>query len=310
MSDTTFIHPEKTELYLIKALSHLHAGSGESGYGAVDKMVQRDPLEGFPVIHASSMKGAFRELLEQYYPIKEVDGKKIDHPLLSYIFGSSIQATMGKDNEKNGRQAGSHRFHEAKLLSLPVRSNVRPFFRATSPDIAAQLLQRIEDMGIAVEERIQGALALLAKQNITKGSPQIFTGDTEVWLEEYEAVAGAGNGFGKEIEALFGENVALFHPDDLKDLAANLHVIARNHLENGISQNLWYEEVVPRETRFYFLLQKPKTDPQFELTEAHLAGPPSKGFAQVLSEVIQPAHHVQIGGNASVGYGLCHVSTL
>ncbi len=70
---------------------------------------------------------------------------------------------------------------------------------------------------------------------------------------------------------------------DLKDLADELPVIARNYLDNGISKNLWYEEVVPRESVFAACFQAP-------------------------DDVLAKGLHgqvVQLGGNATVGYGFC-----
>lgn len=71
-----------------------------------------------------------------------------------------------------------------------------------------------------------------------------------------------------------------------KELTEELPVIARNQLDNGESKNLWYEEFVPRETIFGMVIQGEK-----DLLE--------KFDAAVNGKVIQ------IGGNATVGYGYC-----
>lgn len=73
---------------------------------------------------------------------------------------------------------------------------------------------------------------------------------------------------------------------DFKELTEELPVIARNYLKNGISENLWYEEVVPRESLFVFTLLAPKGDI-------------TKFDEQVNGKIIQ------IGANATIGYGLC-----
>ena len=71
-----------------------------------------------------------------------------------------------------------------------------------------------------------------------------------------------------------------------------LPVIPRNHLENGISKNLWYEEIIPRETRFYFItmVEKKCKNEQFE--------------AYLTDNIIQ------IGANATIGYGYSKISSL
>lgn len=69
-----------------------------------------------------------------------------------------------------------------------------------------------------------------------------------------------------------------------KELSEELPIIARNHLENGQSENLWYEEIVPHQTLFITYIQRPPN----EKYELKLDG-----------------ETIQIGGNATVGYGLC-----
>jgi CRISPR-associated protein Cmr4 len=80
----------------------------------------------------------------------------------------------------------------------------------------------------------------------------------------------------------------------LADYVEKLPTVARNYLDNGISQNLWYEEIVPRETRFYFFTSRPdKDDPLAN-------GINSKSISKL----------AQIGGNATVGFGLCKLEKL
>jgi CRISPR-associated protein Cmr4 len=74
-----------------------------------------------------------------------------------------------------------------------------------------------------------------------------------------------------------------------KDACDNLPVIARNALDNGISQNLWYEEVVPRQSVFVACIQ----------------GVENSELANALDNKV-----VQVGGNATVGYGYCQFTLL
>jgi len=77
----------------------------------------------------------------------------------------------------------------------------------------------------------------------------------------------------------FDDRASTFH-----ELAEELPVIARNHLDNGESKNLWYEEIVPRASVFMTCIQ-----------------------AESQSRLIDDLNDslVQIGGNATVGYGYC-----
>lgn len=70
----------------------------------------------------------------------------------------------------------------------------------------------------------------------------------------------------------------------------NLPIIARNVLDNGESKNLWYEQVVPAETVFYTIID-------------------SKGDATLANKIGDDAI-VQIGANATIGYGYCKFTNL
>ena len=297
-----------TDFYLLTAKSNLHVGSGDISYGIVDKLVQRDPIDELPVIHASGMKGAFRELFRGLF-----DGTDT-HPVIQNIFGGELKNS--RDSDQSNTQ-GSHRFFEGRMLSLPVRSNFRPFFRATSPDILKNFISSLHDFGekewatkwetalaplLDLEEKLQSLgedsggkhpIVCLSEGLVTKS----------IWLEDKEAQAAS---LGKDkltaLEPLLGRDIALFTHDDLTRLAKNLPVIARNHLENGVSKNLWYEEVVPRETRFYFALYRPLSF-NASLLNNELG---IKSFDEGLDHT-QPSRHVQIGANATIGYGLCEL---
>lgn len=68
----------------------------------------------------------------------------------------------------------------------------------------------------------------------------------------------------------------------------NLPIIARNVLDNGESKNLWYEQVLPAETVLYTIIQERGND-----------------LANALDGKI-----VQIGANATIGYGYCKFELL
>ena len=66
----------------------------------------------------------------------------------------------------------------------------------------------------------------------------------------------------------------------------NLPIIARNVLENGESKNLWYEQVVPAETVFYTIID-------------------DNGDGILANMIGDDNCIVQIGANATIGYGYC-----
>lgn len=69
----------------------------------------------------------------------------------------------------------------------------------------------------------------------------------------------------------------------------NLPIIARNRLENGLSANLWYEQVLPSETVLLCIIDDKGDDT----------------LANKLKDNL-----VQIGANATIGYGYCKFENL
>ncbi|MBD3374426.1 type III-B CRISPR module RAMP protein Cmr4 [candidate division KSB1 bacterium] len=243
---------------LIRLLTNMHVGGGDSNFGVVDKLVQRDPVTNYPTVFSSSLKGALKE----------------------YCNGESFVSDVFGDNDN----AGNYRFFAANLLALPARSNKKSFFMATAPSVLKEFMGTLTTFGIGNGfDDIQK----LAKKPVDKG--KVFVNHSEpMRIEDWGSIHDA------EIPTsnpLLGNNIALFHEDDFKELANNLPVIARNHLENGQSTNLWYEEIVPRESRFYFILGFGESNHDEFETKIR------KGI-------------VQIGGNASIGYGFTKIEKI
>lgn len=259
----------KSSLYFIKCITNLHVGSGDISFGVIDNLVQRDCITGLPVINASSLKGALRE---HFTDIKS----------------EIVEALFGESNSDNPRQ-GSHKFFNANILVYPVRSNKKQFFRATSPAVIEHFLQTAEDFGIAIKTDQKEALNKMSNLDLQEKKPFIFENIQDVELEEFKAEYKNSTDVSK-LSNLLGSDLALFNDDDFKNLVCGkncLPVIARNYLENGISQNLWYEEIVPRESRFYFATSCLEEQTDFE------------------SLLLQ--NNIQIGANATIGYGLTSI---
>lgn len=308
------------DLYTFRTLTNLHAGAGDVSYGIVDKEVQKDPLDELPIVHSSGLKGAFRELFAHYFSITDKkyiersaqdynhDDKKRgdghDHEIVENIFGADTSARIV---EKKKYSAGSHLFFDARLLSLPVRSNCQPFFLATSLELMEEFIYYLEEVQWSRTNSWKTGFknfskAIREKYSLNTGGPVIFGHTTqgksgeEIYLENFTATKAdvTDGSFINEVK-LFGdmEQLALFAHNDLKKLAKALPVIARNQLENGMSKNLWYEEVVPRETRFYTFISRP---------EKKENGSPNDLFSKTLDNNNK---RVQVGGNATIGYGQC-----
>lgn len=87
----------------------------------------------------------------------------------------------------------------------------------------------------------------------------------------------------------------------LADAHESLPIIARNYLKNGESKNLWYEEVVPAESRFVFFVTYPENTGKEK---------PEDIFKKFDALLTNEKSIVQIGANSSIGYGLCKISNI
>ncbi len=249
----------KPKVYSIKTLTNMHVGSGDNNFGVVDKLVQRDPVTNYPTIYSSSLKGALREYCK-------------NESFVGDVFGS-------------GETAGNYRFFSANLLAIPVRSNKKPFFMATTPSILKEFLNTIVTFGIGKNgfsdvEKLSEITADEEKVLIHENLPTKI----EEWNSEQNADI-------PQESALLGKNIALFSETNFKEITKHLPVIARNNLENGKSTNLWYEEIVPRESLFYYIVGE------------------GENCQDEFEETIKKGN-VQIGGNASIGYGFTKITQI
>ncbi len=263
------------KIYLIRALTNMHVGDGQANYNIIDNEVQRDALTEFPVIYASSLKGAM---------LHYAKSKNIASDLIKYVFGES-------------ESAGQYRFFDGRLLSIPVRSKQKPFYMATCPMIINDLLE----LASLLQVKFPAAkdLQKLANFDFQKDNP----GKTQIMYcyqdEGDSRIEGMPATFydfkfdaQSKLENIMGPDLVLFSNDVFKEYVKELPVIARNKLENGVSKNLWYEEIIPRESRFYFgLYQGSKFQAEFD---------------RLLTE----ANYIQIGANATVGYGYTKITDI
>ncbi len=270
--------------YIITALSNMHVGSGDESLGLVDNRVQRDVVTNLPCINASGLKGSLREYFTNEW------GKEDER--ITYIFGS--ESNSKKEEE---HKAGAFNFFSGNLLSMPVRSNRKPHYFATSPKILEELLNFAEDIGHELPEGfVKAAEELNEKEkNIKKGEALVFDGSESGQLEDFEITIqnqSLDEGSLKTLEGLLGSPLALCKQKTMDEFCNDFHLplIARNNLENGRSKNLWHEQVVPRQSRFYFFTLEP-SEAKHKLE-------------------FKPGNPVQIGGNASIGYGFCAIKEL
>lgn len=254
---TTYAY--KVAFFSITAKTNLHVGAGGENFWIIDNLVQRDSSTNLPCINASSLKGALREFMRDYLKSNSLkDWVKI----LFDIFGNDRSDTDLTDEEL----AKELDVDKEKLRKLNYPGNFR-FLQADLLSIP------ILKEGVIIHkvtcpwlmENFMDKLSLF--EHVL--TPNI---NIESICPTHETID----------NALFCEKT-----DDY-----NLPVIARNHLEDGSSTNLWYEQILPRETVLFFPVLY-ENDDLFEYFKSAVVSKP-----------------VQIGANASIGYGFCKIELI
>lgn len=165
-------------------------------------------------------------------------------------------------SDKTGKQEpkkGNAIFYDAQILFLPVQDDNNLFTYATSKANMDHMKSRLDMFGIRNLNPIQ--FKGVGGRTYSKS-----------WQRE-------------DFESLCSDE--------------NLPIIARNVLDNGVSKNLWYEQVIPAETIFYAVIQEPDF-----YTIIQEPDTPIKKSGGLLAEAIKNKI-IQIGANATIGYGYC-----
>lgn len=278
----------QADFYTIDCLTNTLVGSGKANYGVIDQLVQRDAATHLPVIHASSLKGAVKEFCTHS---TNTNGSVITNDDIRNVFGS-----VKSDKENTG--TGLYKFLDAHLLYIPVRSDKSAFIHITCP-LVLQLL--VQEMELFKKEKLVDELKkLFTLINDNKKNEAYCFSDAqnEAILEDFEfkAVKHSSYKLSEVLNDLLGNEIVLTSNYIFQTLTNDLHlpVIARNHLENGESENLWYEQVIPRTSRFWFTLLKPVNETV-------------NAFDNLVTEKNSV---IQIGANATVGYGYTKINLL
>ena len=252
--------------YKIKCLTNLHVGSGDLNYNIIDNEVERDSVTGYPIIHASGLKGALRE---------HFSGKMDDDDIRD-VFGQK----PGEDKIK----AGSYKFLDARLLARPMRTSGQ----------AGSVM-------VVSEKSVNDFIRFMNGFGITEFGTEFLSVDfggysflgckkeMEIEAEKTGTLNENAKALLSKISKLFGEEYADNYAvvKDFNDY--DLPVVARNKLDNGISVNLWYEEVVPHDSIFYTVIITPDDEMLLKLDNED---------------------YIQIGGHASIGCGVTEFEKL
>lgn len=254
----------RVEFYKIQCITNLYAGSGEINYNIIDNEVQRDPVTGYPIIHSSGVKGALRETMQ-----KVLEPEKIDK-----IFG---RLATGE-----GSFTGSHKFLDAEFIARPLRAIGSTNIASVLTCSEASVNNFLEKLSV-FHKNTYGIDKIEASDF---GENEFLINTDKRIIIEGEKTAKVSQTLSEQLSKLsdiLGDTVAVAKNLDNYDLP----VISRNRINNGKSKKLWYEEVVPHGSVFFFCI-----------------------ISEDDAETLQIPEIVQFGGNASIGCGFCKVTKI
>lgn len=284
----------ETILMYIHCLTATHPGSG-TALGVVDLPVQRERHTQWPTIPGSTLKGVLRA----------ASGAKEGKDWVATAFGP--EALNASDH------AGALSISDARLLAFPVRSLKGVFAWITCPAVLDRLRRDLKILR-GPEGRLSGQWAVADNAILcAKDSPLLIEGDG-VLLEEFDFTR---TGQAPEVADWLAEeavvdamtaarvrtHLAIINDDAFSHFVRHAtEVSARIGLDDDTGTvkpgALFWEENLPPETLFYALVtcsdSRRKGD-SMQATE----------ILQRLSTAIPET--LQIGGNATLGKGLCAV---
>ncbi len=283
-------HSTRAKLLYLHALTPVHSGTGQA-VAVVDLPIAREKATGWPVIPASSLKGVLRDALS--------NGQNKDW--INRAFGKDVRG------EEQG-EAGLLCFTDQRILCLAVRSYFGTFAYATCPLVLERFLRDARAMEIPppfdTVPPLSGAPNDL-NALVAKGS--VLARNGRVYLEDLDLIAREDEGVTQVASALAG----MLFPDNPQGMVQRfvmvsdevfnflcetaVEVVARVRLKDDtktVEQGaLWYEEAVPAESIFSGAV----------LIADHYRKDPEE-----LWKPFQPSL-IQVGGNSTVGRGLCRV---
>jgi CRISPR-associated protein Cmr4 len=295
-------------LLILRAVTGIHAGSGQE-FGTVDLPIQRERVTNFPIIRGPSLKGAIRQRLEESLPAND----------------PKVEALFGPDTNRDDEFGGALSVGDARVVLFPMRSVKGTFAWTTSKFVLARLKRDLEDAGLTSNPQLtpsgpagndqvrvaSGAHTAIAFQSpgAAATAPRLVVVEDHLLIEDAMAIetslvpalAALGLAGVDELK----QRLAVVHDDRFRDFVSFCtEVVTRIHLDDETKTvkrgQLWTEELLPAETVLAASLicvngRNSKTTVIDSTTlmgelKRHLKG------------------RFQIGGNETVGYGVCRAS--
>ncbi len=283
----------QSKLMFLHALSPLHAGTGQ-GVGAIDLPIAREKGTEIPIVPGSSLKGVLRDACAALYK------------------DDTCTRIFGPDTDKAHKHAGAVMLTDLRLVALPVRSLAGVFAWVSSPFLLKRLARdaqlagqsNIPSTSLVVDAETawvtgSSALKINASEVIledAKLTTQVQADDWADWLAD--RVFPGDQTWQNEFKARF----CIVHDDVMSYLlGVGTEVRARIGLKDDTKTvdtdrgALWYEEALPAESILAGLVA----------AQPNGKAQPAEVF-RVIGQIA--GHPLQVGGNSTVGRGLCRLS--
>ena len=225
---------------MVYAVTPLHVGSGRSG-GVVDLPVQRDPF-GYPVVYASSFKGALKSFCGEVYDLPLKDGR-LDcekAKVCCCLFGP-----------ERGDETGSGVVTVTDLIPLfvPVPSMDKGYVYVTSKYLLSRALDFLE-LGGDAELKNELTELLNCVQKNSKGTVKVDVAGVNRPICEVEVKL--FNGLGVLADKL-KEGVVVLDDEEGSEILERAYVrVTRNSIDlttKTVKEGaLWTEEYLPQGT--------------------------------------------------------------
>lgn len=290
----------KTRIFHLQNLSALHVGTGQ-GVGIVDLPIARAKATNLPIVAGSAIKGVLRDELQQQELISNDDDIKT-------LFGP-----YSEDEEKIA-YAGAIAFGDANLLLLPIRSFAGTVAYATCPYILRQYQRDIGENTDIPELAAEQAVVANGSKLLIDGNTLALedldikideNSDAEPWADHicqqlYPDTVADYAAWREQMKQRF-----VILPDDIFSFLADTATEIRTRIRVDkttrvvVDGALWTEENLPAETVLWGVIG---------VSMSRKRGEEDK-TAEILANLLPTNKEIklQIGGNHTVGRGLCRL---
>lgn len=304
---------KNSQLMTIKVMTPLHAGSGQD-LGIVDMPIQREKHTGFPKVEGSGIKGSIRAFFENQ-AITTEDCKKIQ-----VVFGydeNNLKEEVKQNFEGDkSKFASAISFTDARILLFPVKSVKGVFAYITCPLVLNKLN---EDLSLA-GDKIDFKEKVEEGKFISFNDSKVLFNKDKLILEEYSYAKDKEltkeDALLKKLVEITGisdlnERLVILSDNDFTDFTKlSTEVITRTKINNetGVVQDgaLFSEEYLPAESIMYNVVSYTSlfSDMVEDWKDKDI------NHVKTYFEKIINNSLLQIGGNATIGKGICKISLL